>query len=59
MLLQNVMGTLYNLKNMSKVQYNITNSLQELLKWNHYFTKIKIQKLIMKHSNIIKPKRFT
>ena len=29
---------------MSKVQYNIPNSLQELLKWNHYFTKIKIFK---------------
>ena len=40
MLLQNIMSTLYNLRNMSKVQYNI----QELLKWNHYFTKIKILK---------------
>ena len=40
--LQNIKRTLYNLKNMCKVQY-ITNSLQELLKWNHYFKK-KIQK---------------
>ena len=38
MLLQNIGSTLYNLRN-----YNITlqKSLQELLQWNHYFTKVK------------------
>ena len=34
--LQNIKSTLYNLRNVWKVQY-ITKFI-ELLKWNHYFT---------------------
>ena len=38
--LQNIKSTLYNLRNVSK--YNILqSSLQEILKLNHYFTKIR------------------
>ena len=44
MLLQNIMSTLYNLRNMSKVQYNITKFITRITKMNHYFTKIKIFK---------------
>ena len=36
--LQNIKSTLYNLRNVCKVQYILQNSLQELLKWNHYST---------------------
>ena len=61
MLLQNITSTLYNLRNMSEVQYNITKfitritKIEELLK-NIYFTKIKKIKMNYKHSNIIKAK---
>ena len=57
MLLQNIMSTIYNLRNMSKVQYNITKLITRITKMESLFYLNKnIQKLIIKHSNIIKAK---
>ena len=57
MLLQNIMSTLYNLRNMSKVQYNITKFITRIIQMESLFYKNKnIQKLLIKHLNIIKAK---
>ena len=57
MLLQNIMSTLYNVRNMSKVQYNNTKFITRIIKMESLFYKNKnIQKLLIKHLNIIKAK---
>ena len=37
MLLQNIMSTIYNLRNMSKVQYNITKLITRITKMESLF----------------------
>ena len=37
MLLQNIMSTLYNLRNMSEVQYNITKFITRITKMESLF----------------------
>ena len=57
MVLQNIMNTLYNLRNMSKVQNNITKFITRMTKMKTLFYLNKnIKKLIIKHSNNIKAK---
>ena len=50
MLLQNIKSTLHNLRNMSKVQYNITKFITRITKMESFFTKVKIIKIINKNN---------
>ena len=56
MLLQNIMSTLYKVRNMSKVQYNITKFITRIIKMESFYKNKNIQKLLIKHLNIIKAK---
>ena len=54
MLLQNIKSTLHNLRNMSKVQYNITKFITRITKMESFFTKVKIIKIINKNNKTFK-----